>query len=203
MQFAYVSDASGPPEIWLRSITEAWAVPVVRDSPEGDLGHATPRFSPDGQKLAYVRVGAKHVIWISNLSGGVASPLEQESPDQHAPAWSPDGQWLAYVRYSGSQWEIAKAPAGGGARPVRIALGGNAASKLEWSPSGEWIAFSEGDELRAVSPSGGAAGLLAKGAATFTFARDGASVYLVRRGSTHKWELVARSVPGGVESRPV
>ncbi|HUI55055.1 MAG TPA: protein kinase [Bryobacteraceae bacterium] len=202
-QFAYVSDASGVPEVWLRSISEGWSMPVIRDSADGHLGYAAPRFSPDGQKLAYVRVGLKHLIWISSLSGGVAAPLEQESRDQHAPAWSPDGRWLAYVRFVGSKWEIAKAPSGGGARPVPVGDGGAAGSKLEWSPSGDWICFSEGDALRVIAPSGGTAAPLAKNAATFTFARDGGSIIVVRRNSMRKWELVRVSVPAGLEGKPV
>ena len=202
-QLAYVSDASGVPEIWLRSIAEGWAMPIVRDSPEGQLGYAAPRFSPDGQKLAYVRVGAKHLVWLSSLSGGVAAPLEQESSDQHAPAWSPDGHWLAYIRYIGSRWELAKAPSGGGAQPVPLTAGGGAGSKVEWSPSGDWICFSDGDELRAVASSGGTAITLAKNSAVFTFTRNGSSILIVRRDSKRKWELVPVSVPGGVEGKPI
>ena len=202
-QFVYVSDASGVPEIWMRSLAEGWAMPVVRDSPAGRLGFAMPRFSPDGQKLAYVRVGIKHLIWISHLSGGVTVPLEQESADQHAPAWSPDGQWIAYIRYNGSEWELAKASAGGGVRPVRIAVGGGAASTVEWSPAGDWICFSEGDDLRAVPPFGGSPITLARDVATFTFARDGRSLYLVRRSAGRGWELVPLSLQDGEEGRPV
>jgi dipeptidyl aminopeptidase/acylaminoacyl peptidase len=200
-QFTYVSDASGVPEIWIRSVSEGWAMPVIRDSPDGQLGYASPRFSPDGQKIAYVRVGSKHWIWISNLSGGVAAPLEQESADQHAPAWSPDGHSIAYVRYQGDQWELAKAPSGGGLPPVRIAAGGTASSKVEWSPSGEWICFSEADELRIVGAAGGVPVPFAKGAATFTFSRDGRFIHVLRRGADRKWEIVPLSVPSGAEGK--
>jgi Tol biopolymer transport system component len=202
-QFAYVSDASGVPEVWIRSLSEGWAMPVIRESPEGQLGFAAPRFSPDGQRLAYVRVGPKHLIWISNLSGGVAAPLEQETGDQHSPAWSPDGHWIAYIRYTGSKWELAKAPSGGGARAVPIADGGSATSKVEWSPSGDWICFNEGQEVHAVRAEGGTPVTIARNAATFTFARDGASIYSVRRASSRRWEMVRVSVPGGVEAKPV
>jgi Tol biopolymer transport system component len=202
-QFAYVSDASGIPEVWVRSTSEGWAMPVVRDAPEGQLAYATPRFSPDGQRLAYVRVGAKHLIWITNLSGGVAAPLEQESRDQHAPAWSPDGRWIAYVRYIDSKWQIAKVAPGGGAAAIPIADGANAASRLEWSPAGDHICFSEGEEVRAVPAAGGSPKSIAKGVAAFTFARDGGWIYAVRRAANRHWELALVSVPGGIEGRIV
>ena len=53
-----------------------------------------------------------------------------------------------------------------------------------------------------VSPAAGAPRTIYRGAVTFTFARDGSAIYVVRRGRERKWELVPISVPGGVEGRP-
>ncbi len=199
----YVSDANGLPEIWLRSPAEGWARPVVRHSAEGHLDFSSPRFSPDGLRLAYARVGEKHLISIVNLSGGQTVPLERESVDQHSPEWSPDGHWIAYTRYVGRKWEVAKSASGGGGHPVHLADGGGPLSRLEWSPTGQWICFSTGDQIYAIPAEGGTPRLLLKGAAAFTFKRDGSNILAVRRAKDWSWELLTVRVQDGLESRPL
>ena len=199
----YISDANGLPEIWLRSPAEGWARPVVRHSAEGHLDFATPSFSPDGMRLAYSRVGEKHLISIVNLSGGQTVPLEQESVDQHSPEWSPDGHWIAYTRYVGRKWEIAKSASGGGGHPVHLADGGGPISRLDWSSTGQWICFNSGDQVFVIPAEGGTPRLLLKGVSAFTFKRDGASILAVRRAKDWSWQLSAVQIADGVESRPV
>jgi serine/threonine protein kinase len=202
-QFIYVSDASGAAEIWLKSASEGWARPIVQESPAGHLAYSYPRFAPDGQSIAYVRIGSKHLIWISSLSGGQAIPLEQESRDQHRPAWSPDGKWIAYTRYVGDKWEIAKASPGGSLRPVRIANAGSASGSMAWSPAGNWIAFGEGEDLYLVSPEGGEPLMVARGVSAYMFNRDGSGMYVIRRAADHTWELVPIAIPSGSAGKPV
>jgi Tol biopolymer transport system component len=202
-QFAYVSNAAGLPGIWLRSVGEGWARPIVQGLAEGHLDKAQPRFSPDGQTLAYVRLADRHAVWLSNMSGGPEVPLEQESSDQHAPAWSPDGNWIVYTRFMKQKWEIAKAPSGGGGRPVHLCEGGGSASWLEWSPSGEWIFYQDQEGVHLVSPDGGTSRLLHPPSAAFALSKDGATLYLIRRAADRHWELASLSVPAGVERKRV
>lgn len=202
-QVIYVSDASGNAEIWFKSLSEGWARPIVQASPAGHLAYSFPRFSPDGQSIAYVRIGSRHLIWISSLSGGQAVPLEQDSRDQHRLAWSPDGKWIAYTRYVGDKWEIAKASPGGSSRPVRIATAGSASSAIEWSPDGKWIGVGEGEDVFLVSPDGGEPLPFAHGAPAYMFSRDGSAIYAIRRAPDRHWELVAIAIPSGVEGKPV
>ena len=199
----YVSDANGLPEIWLRSPAEGWARPVVRHSAEGHLDFASPRFSPDGLRLAYARVGERHLISIVNLSGGQTVPLERESVDQHSPEWSPDGHWIAYTRYVGRKWELAKSASGGGGHPVHLADGGGPLSRLEWSPTGQWICFSTGDRVYVIPAEGGTPRLLLKGVSAFTFKRDGSNLLVIRRAKDWNWELLTVRVQDSVESRPL
>jgi len=197
-QLVYVSDAGGLPEIWLRRVEESWARPIVRGNAEGILSFASPRFSPDDGRLAYVRVGGKHMIWISNLSGGQAVRLEQESSDQHSPAWSPDGNSIAYARFFNNEWQVAKAPAGGGGQPVRLSRGGGAAGSLDWSPSGAWLCYVDMGMFYAV-PSSGGTPIMLQPAAAFAFAKDVDEAYIVRRAKNASWQLARISIPSGVE----
>jgi Tol biopolymer transport system component len=201
-QYAYVSDASGTPEIWLRSVTEGWTRPVVTGHVEGYLTRSLPKFSPDGQRLAYTRMASKHMVWISNLAWGGEVPLERETTDQHGCAWSPDGQWIAYTRFLGGQWEVAKAPSGGAGKPVHLAEGGYHVSQIDWSPSGEWIAFTDPNGLHLVSADGRARRRIGNvPPSAFGFSKDGSKVYLVRRAPNRAWELAAISVGNGVTAK--
>ena len=204
-QFAYLSDANGPYTIWLRSTDEGWARPVVESGTEGHLAFASPAFSPDGQRIAYMRVGTNHRVWVTSLSGGQTVPLEQEdSTHQHSPAWSPDGNWIAYTRYEGSKWEITKTPSGGGGHCERLAEGGSALSRLEWSPAGDSICYNQGDEVyRIPAAGGGAPNLVTKGAGVFTFANNGSGLYVLRRAKDRRWELVKVALATGDEGSPV
>jgi tricorn protease-like protein len=58
-----------------------------------------PTFSPDGQKIAFVRYNTVNRsngddIMIVSSQGGAAVRLELAG-DQRAPAWSPDGHYIA------------------------------------------------------------------------------------------------------------
>jgi Tol biopolymer transport system component len=108
--YAYVSNANGIPELWFRSTGES----VSRRLASGDLETGVERaaFSPDGQRLAFVRIGLKHVIWVSHVSGGPAVPLENQTADQHSPAWSPSGDWICFTDATG----VYAVPAVGGER---------------------------------------------------------------------------------------
>ncbi len=204
LQYAYVSNASGIPGIWMRSIAEGWIRLLVEGSVERSLYMATPRFSPDGQRLAYVLPSDRHEVMVFNLSGGRAVPLESETADQHAPAWSPDGNWIAYTRFVGQAWEIAKVPAGGGGHPVRLSSGGESLSAwIEWAPGGAWIGFLDRQGIALVSPDGGDPRRVHGPCAAFCFSRDGGMLYVIRRARDARWELASLSVPDGAVKQTV
>src|SRR5260370_169238 len=115
----------------MRSLAEGWARPFAEGSAEGYLDLGQPRYSPDGQHIAYVRTGARHTVYVSSIAGGSAVPVERDSADQHTPAWSPDGNWIAYTRFVGQNWGVAKAPSRGGGQPVRLGLVGDSACWME------------------------------------------------------------------------
>lgn len=112
---------------------------------------ADPQISPDGSRVAYVRVWVNQksdrydsALWIVPTSGGPARQLTS-GPRDGAPRWSPDGKTLAFIRSSEKD---------GKPQPQQIYLlsfdGGEAQqltdsprspAGFEWSPDGKTIAF--------------------------------------------------------------
>jgi hypothetical protein len=68
-------------------------------------GPWTPRFSPDGRRLAYGARAPGHVesdVWITDLEAGTTQRVTTLGTDNNDPAWSPDGRTLAYSTYAGA-----------------------------------------------------------------------------------------------------
>src|SRR5207245_8402981 len=82
--YAYATNRSGAPEIWLKSQTEGWDRPFVTQKDFGtDVTSSLldVTFSPDGQRIAYRRTGEREeALWISTLAGDPPVRLVQE-PD--------------------------------------------------------------------------------------------------------------------------
>lgn len=92
---AYVSDASGEDEIYLR--------PADGSGEERQLTHGAdtykygPKWSPDSKKLAWT--DKKNRLWCVEIAGGAMRLVDRsEAWEIHDFAWSPDSRWLAYVR---------------------------------------------------------------------------------------------------------
>jgi TolB protein len=66
-----------------------------------------PRWSPDGEWIAFVRrVDGRSDIWIVPAGGGDPIRVTEEG-DVTAPEWSPDGQFLAFLDQDGSNFRVA------------------------------------------------------------------------------------------------
>ncbi len=91
VQYAYSTNASGNPQLWLRSVQEGWARPLVTPGPPGLTDWyrlEAPVFSPDGRQIAYDVYSPQHAIWVSPVAGGRAALVDSESQDQHRASWS-------------------------------------------------------------------------------------------------------------------
>jgi len=102
------------------------------------ITYATPTWSPDGRRLAYIRVDNGHEtseLWLVRADGTALHGLSIVHAAT-APTWSPDGRWIAYVGDGG----LSEVLADGSGK--RLLLKRDVSSPA-WSPDGTRIAFVE------------------------------------------------------------
>ncbi len=129
-----------------------------------DAREETPKFSPDGERIAFTRRDAEkpaEIRVVPALGGDVIATI----PGAAFPAWSPDGRQLVYLRRKddGASELVTSRPDGGDAR---VLLESDSVYPFlrnpAWSPDGRQIAFVKGSggiagEIWIVPATGGAA----------------------------------------------
>ncbi len=101
----------------------------------------SPKWSPDGQKVAYVSFeNKKPVIYIQWLFQNKRMVLANFKGNNSAPAWSPDGNKLAIVlTYSGNSQIYTINADGSGVKQLIKSYGID--TEPTWSSDGQWIYF--------------------------------------------------------------
>ena len=75
----------------------------------------TPRWSPDGQRIAFNSNTEGNLdIYVIRASGGKAVRLTTDSADEEAPSWSRDGNWVYFISNRTGRDEVWKVSAEGG-----------------------------------------------------------------------------------------
>ena len=94
-RIAYSHFEAGIPRIWTMKADGT----DKRQITTGGIGDVMPAWSPDGQTIAFVRVGSgTSGIWLVNAAGGSERGLSLTAGMglQQSPAWSPDGKLIAF-----------------------------------------------------------------------------------------------------------
>jgi Tol biopolymer transport system component/tRNA A-37 threonylcarbamoyl transferase component Bud32 len=139
--FVYRSGKAGP-QIWsLVGLEESAG--VVKMSPMlGKPGaYYTPRFSPDGKRLAMgIESGSGLDISVYDLQNDVLSRLTFNGLESFNPVWTLDGRHIAFYSRTGNSNGIAwvRSDGSGGAQPL---ITGNTPAPYSLSPDGRRLAY--------------------------------------------------------------
>jgi len=144
-RLVYVSDRDGVPHLFLYDFSTNSETQLTRDAADD----STPRFSPDGKSLAFIR-GAKElrVMDVATKSDRIVKTAIFERPpiiSDRPFAWSPDGKWLAYVPVGENQFKNVNVVSVDGASSGSASYLANVFSNsVSWSPDGTYVLFDSG-----------------------------------------------------------
>jgi TolB protein len=132
----------------------------VRRLTRNDYFDASPDWSPDGRRIAFVaspamqpndsvRVwAAKRQICVMDLDGSNLKCLTASTGGNSFPAWAPDGGAIAFAstRVAGEDWAEVYLMNADGSDQRRLTVNRRAPGCCEdtypqWSPDGQWISF--------------------------------------------------------------
>ena len=137
---AFVSDASGTPQVWIKQLGKGEPVQITF----GDTPAARPRWAAQGDRIVYSRAGSG--IWSVPPIGGEARQIIEKGWNADL---SPDGERLVFER--GGQIFIAGADGSGAhelPRPPQRLIAHYGDAWPTFSPDGKSIAVFLGEEGR-------------------------------------------------------
>jgi Tol biopolymer transport system component/DNA-binding winged helix-turn-helix (wHTH) protein len=148
-RIVFCSDRTGSDEIWMGDTAGS---NLVQLTSFGGPMAGTPRWSPDGRRIAFDGDWGIHVI---DVDGGPSGRVASDAPDGVVPSWSRDGQWIYFASSRTGRSEVWKVPVAGG-RAVQVTKrGGFAAFE---SHDGKSLYYAKGtdiDGLWSVAVNGG------------------------------------------------
>jgi serine/threonine-protein kinase len=105
----------------------------------------TPRFSPDGKRVAYGAFGSGRNtsdLWVTDLGAGTTQRLTDDDGDSNDPQWNPDGSLLAYSVNAPGGKDVFVQRAGGG-QPRAVMSRDRMQFPSDWSRDGSVLLVTE------------------------------------------------------------
>ena len=137
-RIVYMSERENVTHLFLYDFTASTETQLTRNTRNDEA----PKFSPDGQMLAFVRDDKELVVLdlANKQERVVAKGFISASPRNLA--WSSDNTWIAYLGLSTRSFRNAYLvpAAGGDSRPVSAIPNANT-NGLSWSPDGTFLIF--------------------------------------------------------------
>jgi serine/threonine protein kinase len=190
-RFVYDTSAHGEAEIWLHESDGAERPVLTQSAFAQESGRfMNPALSPDGSRLAVMRIPSKGVnqIWIASAAGGTPVRLTNDSGIESMAAWSPDSARIVYRQLKEGTNSVMIAKTSGQATPTELVR--DAANPIpDWSPTAEWIVYSSAAGVWSlISPDGKDKRDLGKIATQhLTFSKDGKTLYGIRAEGEHQY----------------
>jgi len=113
----------------------------------------SPRFSPDGSRIAFVTLRPDFVhdrkaatLRVTDAAGTRSRVLVRGLRDLHMPRWSPDGKTLAFLAKVGQRKAQIYTVAAAGGTPEERSDADHGVQQFAWSPDGGTIAYVTPDD---------------------------------------------------------
>ncbi|MBI3741499.1 MAG: alpha/beta fold hydrolase [Chloroflexi bacterium] len=131
---AFVQQVNDVSQIFVMSLdTRDWHRRITQTLDDCD----TPRWSPDGKQIVFMRGDA---LWVMEANGAHARKLIEHPAKNSDPRWSPDGSRIAfYSRRRG--WNHIWTIRADGTDLKQITRGDFDADDLRWTPNSEWLVY--------------------------------------------------------------
>lgn len=138
--FAFVSDASGTPQIYFAGGSTPNEAVQLTQTGVGDL---RPDWSPDGARFAFSdNVDGDRDIYVMNRDGtGLRRVLDTDA-NEYAPDWSPDGTRFAFSSNLTGNYEVYTVAVDGTGLTQLTFNGADNNNAPDWAPDGERLVFS-------------------------------------------------------------
>jgi Tol biopolymer transport system component/DNA-binding winged helix-turn-helix (wHTH) protein len=147
LAFSEKPEAQAPLSIFLSSI-ESLERRKLTSPPVGSVGDCAPAISPDGGRVAFIRVSAAGGVFLVPVAGGEPTRVTREhNPFCERLAWTADGRELVFStsasggapESSSSLWRVSAS----GGTPERLTVGGDNAANPAISSRGNRLAYEQ------------------------------------------------------------
>jgi Tol biopolymer transport system component/predicted Ser/Thr protein kinase len=146
--FSFQSGRAGPQNIFWQAVDGSGVAERLTTSQSID---AVGSWSPDGQRLAYIRIDQEtgYDIWDARLDDKRPRVLVKTPYNETAPRISPDGRWLTYASDESGRWEVYVQPYPGPGGKWQVSTEGG--TEPVWNPTGRELFYRAGNRMMAAA----------------------------------------------------